>query len=341
MPESIRFLIDESSKTAEARRFARSLAAGMGLGEILSEQVSIVVTEACTNLLKHAERGELIMHSAMEGPGPVPFLEVLALDHGPGIEDLERCLQNGYSTSGTLGHGLGAIIRLSKDTDFYSIPGKGTGILARWWSETRNEAPPSPLARGGFRISAVNVPKTGQETSGDSWGSVQSGDQLTVLVADGLGHGLEANAASSQAVRILRENPNLAPQALLERCHLALRSTRGAAVAVAQIDLAREKLTFAGAGNISARIHSSNRPGQHLVSVNGTAGHQTERLREFCYPWPRDGMLQLHSDGLSSGAGVDGYPGLAARDPALIAGVLFRDFARGRDDATVVVAKAA
>jgi hypothetical protein len=152
---------------------------------------------------------------------------------------------------------------------------------------------------------------------------------------------LEANAASSQAVRILRENPNLAPQALLERCHLALRSTRGAAVAVAQIDLAREKLTFAGAGNISARIHSSNRPGQHLVSVNGTAGHQTERLREFCYPWPRDGMLQLHSDGLSSGAGVDAYPGLAARDPALIAGVLFRDFARGRDDATVVVAKAA
>jgi anti-sigma regulatory factor (Ser/Thr protein kinase) len=338
MAESIRLLIDEVSKTAEARRLAKNMASGMGLDEILSEQVRIVVTEACTNLLKYAQRGELILHSATEGLGPVPVLELLVLDNGPGIQDLQRCLQDGYSTSGTPGNGLGAIIRLSKDADFYSLPGKGTGILARWWSGAQS---PSPHQRGGFRISAVNVPKAGQEASGDSWASVQVGDQLTVLVADGLGHGLEANLASSQAVRILRENPNLAPQALLERCHLALRSTRGAAIAVARIDRAHETLTFAGAGNVSARIYSGQRPGQHLVSVNGTAGHQTERIREFSYPWPSDGLLQIHSDGLSTGAGVESYPGLASRDPALIAGVLYRDFGRGRDDATVVVAKAA
>ena len=338
MPESLRLLIDDASKTAEARRFAREMAVRMGLSENMAEQVSIVVTEACTNLLKHAQRGELILHSTTEGLGPVPFLELLVLDHGPGIEDLQRCLSDGYSTSSSLGQGLGAIIRLSNAADFYSVPGKGTGILARWWGETH--APVSGSG-GGFRISAVNVPKTGQEASGDSWGSVQSGDQITVLVADGLGHGLEANLASSEAVRILREHPALAPQALLERCHLALRSTRGAAIAVARIDRAYEKLTFAGAGNISARIYSTQRPSQHLVSVNGTAGHQTERLREFSYPWPDDGLLQVYSDGLSTGAGVELYPGLAARDTALIAGVLYRDFARGRDDATIVVAKAA
>jgi len=337
MPESLRLLIDEASKTAEARRLARGLAESMGFSEILSEQVGIVVTEACTNLLKHAQRGELIIHSATEGLGPVPFLELLALDHGPGIADLDRCLQNGYSTSGTLGHGMGAIIRMSKDADFYSIPGKGTGILARWWSG----GPALPSAGHGFRVSAVNVPKAGEEASGDSWASVQSGDQLTVLVADGLGHGIEANLASSQAVRMLRENPHLGPHAMLERCHLALRSTRGAAVAVAKIDRAHDKLTFAGVGNISGKIYSSERASQHLVSVNGTAGHHTEKLREFSYPWPVDGVLQMHSDGLSSGACVEAYPGLAARDPALIAGVLYRDFGRGRDDATVVVAKAA
>jgi len=337
MPESIRLLIDEASKTGEGRRLARNMAAGMGFGEILSEQVSIVVTEACTNLLKHATRGELILHSVTEGLGSVPFLELLALDNGPGIEDLQRCLQNGYSTSGTLGHGLGAIIRLSNDADFYSVPGKGTGILARWWSG----AQPLPSQRGGFRLSAVNIPKDGQEASGDSWASVESGDHLTVLLADGLGHGIEANLASSQAVRMLRENPDLAPQALLERCHLALRSTRGAAVAVARIDLAHDKLTFAGVGNVSAKIYCGERSCQHLVSVNGTAGHHSEKIREFSYAWPSDGLLQLYSDGLSTGAGVETYPGLAARDPALIAGVLYRDFGRGRDDASVVVAKAA
>lgn len=337
MPESLRLMIDEASKTAEARRLARNIATEMGWGETLAEQVSIVVTEACTNLLKHAQRGELIVHAVTEGLGPVPVLELLALDHGPGIEDLQRCLENGYSTSSTLGHGLGAIIRLSKYADFYSVPGKGTGILARWW----NGPQPAVSASGGFLVSAVNVPKTGEEASGDAWATVQSGDQLTVLVADGLGHGIEANLAASQAVRMLRENPQLAPQALIERCNLALRSTRGAAIAVARIDRAYEKLTFAGVGNISAKIYCAERASQHLVSVNGTAGHHSEKLREFSYPWPVDGVLQIHSDGLSSGAGVEAYPGLAARDPALIAGVLYRDFGRGRDDATVVVAKAA
>jgi anti-sigma regulatory factor (Ser/Thr protein kinase) len=337
MPESLRLLIDESSKTGEARRLARNMAEGLGLGEILSEHVSIVVTEACSNLLKHAERGELIIHSVTEGLGSVPFLELLVLDHGPGMEDLQRCLQNGYSTSGTLGQGMGAILRMSKAADFYSIPGKGTGILARWWGGTQAV----PSGSGGFLVSAVNIPKAGEEVSGDAWASVQSGDQLTVLVADGLGHGIEANLASSQAVRILRENPHLAPQALLERCHLALRSTRGAAIAAARIDRAHQQLRFAGIGNITAKIYSNQRAAQHLVSVNGTAGHQTEKLREFSYPWPADGVLQVHSDGLSSGAGVEAYPGLAARDPALIAGVLYRDFGRGRDDATVVIAKAA
>ena len=314
MAESQRFLIDEASKTAEARRFARSLAFRMGFDESRSEKVCIVVTEACTNLLKHAERGELILHLATEGLGPVPVLELLALDHGPGIEDLDRCLRNGYSTSNTLGQGMGAIVRLSQAADFYSVPSKGTGILARWWTDTHK----LPLSGGGFQVSAVNVPKAGEDASGDSWASVQSGDQLTVVVADGLGHGIEANLASSQAVRMLRENPALGPQALLERCHLAMRSTRGAAVAVAKIDLQHQKLTFAGAGNISAKIHSAVRASQSLVSVHGTAGHQTEKFREFSYPWPEDGVLQMYSDGLSSSAGVEGYPGLAARDSALI-----------------------
>ena len=125
------------------------------------------------------------------------------------------------------------------------------------------------------------------------------------------------------------------------RVHQALRSTRGAAVAVARIDCLRGKLTFAGVGNISARIYAGSESRQNLVSLNGIAGHQCERIQDFSYAWPEDGLLVLHSDGLSTGTGLESYPGLAARDPALIAGLLYRDFCRGRDDATVVVAKAA
>jgi len=156
-----------------------------------------------------------------------------------------------------------------------------------------------------------------------------------------LGHGPDARMASGEAVRQLYENPDLPPKAMLTRVHQALRSTRGAAVAVVRIDGIRGKLTYTGIGNIAARIYAGSEGRQNLVSLNGIAGHQCERIHEFNYVWPEDGVLVLHSDGLSTGTGMESYPGLASRDPVLIAGLLYRDFCRGRDDATVVVAKAA
>src|SRR5690348_9463461 len=107
MGESLRILVDEASKTAEARRFARKMAADLGLDESMSEQVGIVVTEACTNLLKHAGRGEIILHRAAEGLDPAPLLDVLALDRGPGMRNLQQSLRDGFSTGSTSGHGLG------------------------------------------------------------------------------------------------------------------------------------------------------------------------------------------------------------------------------------------
>ena len=338
MAGSLRILVDEASKTAEARRFARGMAVEMGFSETIAEQVSIVVTEACTNLLKHAGRGEIILHSSSDGLDSAPSLDVLVLDQGPGMRNLQQSLQDGYSTGSTPGHGLGAIVRLSQASDFYTVPQKGTGILARWWSEPRT--PSDPGRRNALRISAVNLPKPGQDVCGDGWGVTHSSDSVVILLADGLGHGIEANTASSEAVRMLGMNPDLPPAALLERIHGALRSTRGAAVAVARIDLNRGQLTFAGVGNISGRIYSGSEARHGLTSVNGTAGHHVSRCHEFSYPWPSDGLLQLHSDGLLTSTGLESYPGLALRDPALIAGVLYRDFARGRDDSTVVVAKA-
>jgi hypothetical protein len=252
------------------------------------------------------------------------------------MSNLDQCLRDGYSTASSPGQGLGAIQRMSRQSDIYTLPGKGTVVLARWWLG-RNGAKPANIAR----IGAVNVPMPGEDVCGDAWGAVRDDRDLVIIVADGLGHGLEARLASAEAVRQVYENPGLQPKAMLMRVHQALRSTRGAAVAVARIDCVRGKLTYVGIGNISARIYAGSQGRQNLVSLNGIAGHQCERIQEFNYAWPEDGLLILHSDGLSTSTGLESYPGLAARDPALIAGLLFRDFCRARDDATVVVAKAA
>jgi anti-sigma regulatory factor (Ser/Thr protein kinase) len=333
---AVRIVVEESSRTAEARRIARTMALELGMDEGGAEQVAIVATEACTNLLKHASRGQILLQTTTEGSESMPLLELLAVDQGPGMDNLEQCLRDGYSTGSSPGQGLGAIQRMSKQSDIYTVSGKGTVVLARWW-RTQNGWKPTTARR----IGAVNVSMPGEEVCGDSWGCVRADGSLVILVADGLGHGMEAKLASAEAVRQLYENSTLPPKALLTVVHQALRSSRGAAVAIAQIDSERGKLTFAGVGNISARIYAGSESRQNLVSMNGTAGHQCERIQEFSYSWPENGVLVLHSDGLSTATGLESYPGLAARDPALIAGVLYRDFCRGRDDATVVITKAA
>jgi anti-sigma regulatory factor (Ser/Thr protein kinase) len=336
MPATIRVPIEDSSQIAECRRMARERASELAFDETRAEEVAIVVTEAGTNILKHAVRGEILINSvAMENGQANPSLEILALDRGPGFDNLERCLRDGYSTGSSPGQGLGAIFRLSSYADIYSRPGKGTVMVARWTCP--RVARPSDLPP--LAIGAVNVCKTGEVVCGDCWGAVQANGHATLLLADGLGHGYEANVASQEAVRILRERPDIEPQAMLEFAHLALRSSRGAAVAVARINRPLGKLTFAGIGNISAQIYSGSHPQQHLVSVNGTAGHQVRQIREFSYPWPDNGVLILHSDGLQSSTGLEADPGLALRDPSLIAGLLYRDYSRGHDDATVVVVK--
>jgi anti-sigma regulatory factor (Ser/Thr protein kinase) len=315
------------------------MAETIGLDQTQVERVAIVVTEACTNLLKHASGGEILVRTTGDGdPNGRPELEILVLDQGPGMANPQQCFRDGFSTGGSPGHGLGAITRLSAESDLYSDVGRGTALLARWSSASNGHS----FGNGTrLRIGAVNVCKPGQEVCGDSWGTQQDGRVCVVVVADGLGHGVDAQAASLEAVRMMRLNPNTAPAELLDRVHQALRSTRGAAVSVARIDLERGTVAFAGVGNVSAQIYSGARPGQHLVSVNGTAGHQINRIREFSYPWPADGMLLMHSDGLATSAGLEKHSGLALHDPSLIAGVLYRDFTRRNDDATVVVAKAA
>jgi anti-sigma regulatory factor (Ser/Thr protein kinase) len=336
--ESIRIAIEDPTQPPEARRVARKMAQEIGFDEVSTEKVAIVVTEACTNLLKHARQGEILIRITGEGGGAGRGLELLALDRGPGMSNLEQCLKDGYSTGTSPGQGLGAIMRLSNEADFYSVPGKGTGVLARWPAASTNRV---SGRIPGLRVGAVNASKRGQEVCGDSWGVVQTQDTFTLLVADGLGHGPEANMASIEAVRMLHNNPNFPPMSIVELAHRALRSTRGAAVAVARVDRSRGDVTFCGVGNISAQIYAGARSSQHMVSVNGTAGHQTQRIREYSYPWPENGILLLHSDGLLTATGFEAQPSLALRDPSLIAGVLYRDFSRGQDDATVVIAKAA
>jgi anti-sigma regulatory factor (Ser/Thr protein kinase) len=321
--------VAEPSQVSEARRVATSLAFAAGFGEDDSGKISLAATEAATNLAKYSTQGELLLNTVHRGSGM--GLEIISVDKGPGIADLDACLRDGHSTSGSPGTGLGALRRLASVFDIYSAAGIGTTVLCRFWP--RQAARVSrPLEAG-----AVAVPHPGESVCGDAWAVRQDPGCLSLMVADGLGHGPLAADAASRAVEAFRQAPGT-PTEILHRAHGPMRSTRGAAAAVARIDVEQARVRYAGIGNITGLI-SAPQGNHYMVSHAGILGHEMIRLQEFTYELPPDALLVMYSDGLTSHCAPDSWPGLRGHDPSLIAGMLYRLCTRGRDDATVLVAR--
>ena len=322
--------VSDRSQVAQARRLVSDQADRIGLPRIRIDQTDIVVTELATNLLKHGGGG--FIHARAYDDTGGAGLEILALDRGPGMADVGRCMEDGYSTAGSPGTGLGAIKRLTDDMRTYSRPGLGTAIMVRILH--------LPGSGRGLSVGAVLAPYPGEQVCGDNWSFKQTPAGPTLLLADGAGHGIEAARAAEAAIQTFAANIHGSCEDIVAALHRALAPTRGAAVAVARIDAAARTVRFVGVGNISAiLVHSSG--ARHMVSHNGTAGHVAPRIREFTYEFDANPMVILHSDGLATRWDIAAYPGLTVQHPSLVAGVLLRDHRRGRDDASVVAMRTA
>ena len=327
--------VTESSQVGEVRRTVLWLASRLGFSEEQSGRAALVGTELATNLAKHARSGEMLIRPLSAPDGDQDGIELLALDKGPGLSDLALARRDGFSTSGTLGQGLGAIERQSDHFEIYTQP-SGTVIAARFRRADRGAH--GPADQHPLEVGAVHVSKPGENICGDAWGWRMREGRLAIFVADGLGHGAAAHDAAAAAVRVFSAQPELGPARLIEDVHAALRPTRGAAVASLAVNLERGTAAFAGLGNISAMVLTGTSR-QHMFSHNGTAGHTAARIREFSYPVPQNSIIVMFSDGLGTHWDLAAYPGLQQRSASVIAGVLFRDFSRRRDDVTVIVAR--
>lgn len=321
--------ISDESGVGEARRLASVLCDAAGFDATRRGKLALVVTEAASNVMHHGKGGEILMRRLRQA-GREGF-EVLAIDRGPGMRSIAQCSADGFSTRGTAGTGLGSISRNSDEFDVFSAPDRGTVLLARIWD---HDVVPEH-ASGLF--GAVCVAMSGEDVCGDGWAITSNAARSTIVLLDGLGHGQGAADATLAALRCFEANGTLGPSALLEPMHEALRPTRGAAAAVASIDLGTQQLRFAGAGNCSGSIHSG--PGTRqigLASHNGTLGARLPKANELTYAWPAEGLLIMHTDGLGTRWNLDDYKGLYRRHPSVVAAVLYRDFSRNRDDVTVL-----
>jgi anti-sigma regulatory factor (Ser/Thr protein kinase) len=323
-PGDMRWLrVEEPSAAAACRSAAQGLAARLQFPAARTDQLVLAVTEAATNLHKHARQGTMLLRITRDGDGP--GVEMVTIDAGPGLSDARAALRDGHSTSGSLGIGLGAIQRLADFYDLYSVPGKGTALVARFWPAPREAAPP---------YAGLVRPITGETECGDAFGAAETERGITGVLCDGLGHGPLAATAALEAVATVLDDPEAEPAALVERAHRRLTSTRGGAIGVVQVT--GSVVWFAGLGNIAATILAGGaRKG--MISVPGIVGHQARSIRQFEYAAAPGAALVLHSDGISARWDAAALPGLNARDPLVIAATLLALAGSHRDDAGVLV----
>lgn len=315
----LRYLIDDSSKVGEARRAAQTLASFEFNAE-MAGKVAIAASELANNLHLHASGGELLIQTL--GDDDAGVVELLAIDRGPGMSNIERCLTDGYSTGGTSGTGLGAVRRLATEFDIHSVQGEGTIIMARFGTAT------------GVRHGAISVAIEGEIDCGDAWCLKQDSQGLALFVIDGLGHGTFAAEAARAGVGAFSLGPFAEPQEIMVRANGLMSKTRGGAAACARI--IGDKVSYSGVGNISGTLIAVDKS-QGMVSQNGTLGMHQRRTSQFEYRREPGALLIMHSDGVSARWELKSRADLLVRHPAIIAAAIYRDHGRERDDATVVV----
>ncbi len=345
--EDVVWLRAGEALAASARREAGALAHRLGLSADRIARVELAATEAATNLLRHADDGSLILRVSRAADGAA--LEILALDTGPGIPDVDTALRDGHSGGGTLGIGLGAISRLSDDFDVHSLDGRGTLVLARFWAPAAAGDLDGRSARAAARyVAGLTRPISGETVCGDAWAARAdlaeapglSGERppgrITAMMCDGLGHGPLAARASERARQVFQNSTRTGLRDILQEIHLALRGTRGAAVCLVSADFAARRVEACGAGNVSAFVVDGQRR-TALISLPGIVGSHLPSLRVFDAPLPPGATVVVHSDGLQDRWAPGDFPGLFTRQPVMIAGQVLGQAGVRRDDAGIVV----
>jgi anti-sigma regulatory factor (Ser/Thr protein kinase) len=327
--------VREASQVAEVRRLAVEMARAEQMTEDEIGRLSIVASELSTNLVKYGTRGSVVLSRFAEAG--VRGVQLVSVDHGPGLPDLAGAMRDGHSTAGSLGIGLGSMKRVSSLFDIYTVPGQGTAVLARVEHAGPRQRKPAPL----LALASRGLPKKGQIETGDGWRVRDFGRKQLVCMVDGLGHGPLAALATRRAIAAFEAaGAGDAPADIILSAHSQLKDTRGAVMAVLALDHEAGTGVYCGVGNITAAIVHSGKA-HHLLSVEGIVGYNVRKVRTQQATWPSGSVAILNSDGVSARWSLNKYPGLLAKHPAVIASVLFRDHARDTDDATLLVVKGA
>jgi len=328
----ISFTADDRSYFSLIKKEIHRKALEAGMKESKINQIDLIVAEMTSNLFKYSDDGELLL--GVFSNGGSPYVELISIDNGPGMINPSRMMQDGVSTSNTLGHGLGSMKRLSDVFELYSQIGWGTIVLSRIYND-----PEQSNLKGKVIINPIVVFKPGETTSGDGFTFKKTDKYLKMMLADGLGHGPEANRAVNAAAAAFKVFPDYSPSETIRFIHQAIKKTRGAVINILGYDYAKRTWSSVGVGNIAARMSGPVNFKNHM-SYNGIVGHNIPNtLNDQEYAADEYNQVMLCSDGIKTRIDMARYPMMYKYDLTILAAAIYKDHARRNDDMSVVIAK--
>ena len=328
------YKIDDRSLIAFIKREIHNLALRIGFTPHRAAETDIIVAELTSNLIKYAQGGEILYRANVEeGHNEI---EIYCLDKGAGFDNLSKIMNDGYSSSNTLGHGLGSIKRLSNDFQIYSM--KNWGCVQHIKICDKNDLILSP-AQTGLNYAAIAVNYPGEKVCGDGYHIKSSKRGFQIFLGDGLGHGEHANEAIQLAIKAFKQSIETEPAEILRDIHLKVKKSRGLVGTIASVDYKTGVWTICGIGNISTRIYEGL-DNKTYTPYNGIIGHNIPRtLNSTMVPYKKHQIIIMHSDGLRTRWNLNDMNSILKQHSGVIASSIYKENLRGTDDASILVGK--
>lgn len=324
------FAANDRSYFALLKKEIQKRAEDAGIPKTRLNELELVVAEITSNLSKYTKDGEILVGIFENGNDS--YIELISIDSGPGMANPNKMLQDGMTTGNTLGHGLGSIKRLSDTFDIYSQVGWGTILLSRIYVQK-----PQKLKKDNFVVRPLILAKPGEVVSGDGHLFRITAEGFQVLMADGLGHGPEANLAVNEAAKSFSAQSVHLPSETLRQLHPAIKKTRGAVAHVLNYEHKEKKWICCGIGNIMLRLFGPHLHKNHM-SYNGIVGHNIPNTLNDQYYTSLDyNTAVICSDGIKTRWDLSKYPQILNHDPSILAAALYKDHGRRTDDMSVIV----
>ena len=327
------FVADDRSYFSLIKKDIHKLVTNAGFPPNKVGEIDLIVSELTSNLQKHATGGAEILVAVYDELGG-DYAEIICIDNGPGIADINKVLADGYSSVNTLGHGFGSIKRLSDKFDIFSQSGWGTIVLVRVYKSPKKDCP-----RKIANVYGLVIAKSGERDSGDGFYYQTTKNGFKILVADGLGHGKDANLAVNEAVHQFRLCASESAVETIRFIHQGIRKTRGMVGNVFLFNNTTKKWTIAGVGNIATRLMSGLEQKNYLP-YNGIIGHNIPgTMNDITYTQEEYNQFIACSDGIRSRWDTQKFPLIYKSDPMVLAAAIYKEYARRTDDMSVIICK--